>query len=68
MKQLNIDRINAKAPYKVSEDGKQLVFETRYGGQGFFAAIIVENRNPLLTDITADFDQTAVSLTNKPSE
>ena len=32
------------------------------------AAIIVENRNPLLTDITADFDQTAVSLTNKPSE
>jgi hypothetical protein len=37
-------------------------------GQGFFAAIIVENRNPLLTDITADFDQTAVSLTNKPSE
>ena len=165
MKQLNIDRINAKAPYKVSEDGKQLVFETRHGlhyeirffeeqpiggcetwqfsfakaedmatpedpyvrftlfavidefftdndnvmlyicdtsdsreaarnrlfirwfkhsaepdrftirsasttieGQGFFAAIIVENRNPLLTDITADFDQTAVSLTNKPSE
>ena len=30
MKQLNIDRINAKAPYKVSMDGKQLVFETRY--------------------------------------
>ncbi len=29
---------------------------------------IVENRNPLLTDITADFDKTAVSLTNKPSE
>ena len=50
MKHLNIDRINAKAPYR------------------FFAAIIVENRNPLLTDITADFDQTAVSLTNKPSE
>ena len=37
-------------------------------GQGFYAAIIVENRNPKLTDITADFDQTAVSLTNKPSE
>jgi len=31
MKQLVIDRINAKAPYKVSQDGKQLVFETRYG-------------------------------------
>ena len=31
MKQLNIDRINAKAPYKVSEDGKQLLFETRHG-------------------------------------
>lgn len=27
MKQLNIDRINAKAPYKVSMDGKQLVFD-----------------------------------------
>jgi hypothetical protein len=37
-------------------------------GQGFYAAIIVENSNPLLTDITADFDQTAVTLTNKPSE
>jgi len=28
----------------------------------------VKKRNPLLTDITADFDQTAVSLTNKPGE
>ena len=37
-------------------------------GQGFYAAIIVENRNPLLGEITADFDQTAISLTNKPSE
>ena len=165
MKQLNIDRINAKAPYKVSIDGKQLVFETQYGlhyeirffeelpiggcetwqfsfakaedtrtpedpyvrftlfavideffaenenvmlyicdtsdsreaarnrlfirwfkqsaepdrftirsasttieGQGFYAAIIVENSNPLLTAVTADFDQTAISLTNKPGE
>ncbi len=30
MKQLNIDRINAKAPYKVSEDGKQLVILCRH--------------------------------------
>ena len=37
-------------------------------GQGFYAAIIVENRNPLLTDITADFDKTAVTLTNKPGD
>ena len=37
-------------------------------GQGFYAAIIVENRNPRLIDVTADFDQTAVSLTNKPGE
>ena len=36
--------------------------------QGFYAAIIVENRNPLLTDITADFDRTAVVLTSKPGE
>ena len=41
---------------------------TTIEGQGFYAAIIVENRNPLLTDITADFDKTAVTLTNKPSE
>lgn len=41
---------------------------TTIEGQGFYAAIIVENRNPLLTNITADFDQTAVMLTNKPSE
>lgn len=165
MKEFNINRINAKAPYKVSVDGKQFVFETQYGlhyeirffeeqpiggcetwqfsfakvgdssasedpyvrftlfavideffaendnvllyicdtsdsreaarnrlfirwfkqsaqpdrftirsastiieGQGFYAAIIVENKNPLLTNITADFDKTAVSLTNKPSE
>ncbi|MBR6941101.1 MAG: hypothetical protein IKH65_09865, partial [Clostridia bacterium] len=31
MKQLNLNRINAKAPYKVSIDGKQFVFETQYG-------------------------------------
>ena len=37
-------------------------------GQGFYAAIIVENRNPRLTDVTAEFDKTAVSLTNKPGE
>lgn len=165
MKEFNLDRINKKAPYKVSVDGKQFVFDTMHDlhyevrffeeqpiggcetwqfsfakgnsgvapedpyvrftlfaiidefftendnvmlyicdtsdsreaarnrffirwfkqsaepdrftirsasatieGQGFYAAIIVENRNPLLTDITADFDKTAVSLTNKPSE
>ena len=98
MNKLNLDKINAKAPYKVLEEGKQLVFETQYGlhyevkffeeqpiggcdtwqfsfakaedteDQGFYAAIIVENRNPRLIDVTADFDQTAVSLTNKPGE
>lgn len=41
---------------------------TTIEGQGFYAAIIVENRNPLLTDITADFDKTAVTLTNKPCD
>lgn len=41
---------------------------TTIEGQGFYAAIIVENRNPLLTDITAEFDRTAASLTNKPSD
>lgn len=41
---------------------------TTIEGQGFYAAIIVENRNPLLTAVTADFDQTAIFLTNKPGE
>lgn len=161
MKPFNLNRINAKAPYKVSIDGKQFVFETQHGlhyeirffeeqpiggcetwqfsftkaedipapedpyvrftlfavidefftenenvmlyvcdtsdhreaarnrlfirwfkqsaepdrftirsasatveGQGFYAAIIVENRNPLLQAITEDFDSTAQALTS----
>ncbi len=35
-------------------------------GQGFFAAIIVENRNSKLKDITADFEETAAVLSDKP--
>ena len=33
-------------------------------GQGFYAAIIVENRNPKLADIIDDFNQTVEALTN----
>ncbi len=32
-------------------------------GKGFYAAIIVENRNPLLDNIIADFESTAQALT-----
>lgn len=32
-------------------------------GKGFYAAIIVENRNPLLETIIADFESTAEALT-----
>lgn len=32
-------------------------------GRGFYAAIIVENRNPLLETIIADFEMTAQALT-----
>ena len=32
-------------------------------GKGFYAAIIVENRNPLLNDIIRDFEDTAQALT-----
>ncbi|MBR1469022.1 MAG: hypothetical protein IJ605_02765 [Prevotella sp.] len=39
---------------------------TTVEGQGFYAAIIVENRNPKLQAITDDFDATAEALTNKP--
>lgn len=31
MKQFRLEHINAVAPYKVSLEGKQLVFQTRYG-------------------------------------
>ena len=38
-------------------------------GQGFYAAIIVENSNPKLIDITEDFELTAQALTaDKPQE
>jgi hypothetical protein len=34
-------------------------------GQGFYAAIIVENTNPMLEAIVGDFKQTAESLTGE---
>ena len=34
-------------------------------GQGFYAAIIVENSNPMLEAIVSDFNQTAESLTDE---
>ena len=77
MKQVQLNHINKIAPYKVKVEGKQSAQPDRFTirsasttieGQGFYAAIIVENRNPLLTNITADFDKTAVTLTNKPGE
>lgn len=50
------------------QEVKQRSARATIEGQGFYAAIIVENRNPLLTDITADFDRTAVTLTNKSGD
>ena len=50
------------------QEVKQRWAERQAEDQGFYATIIVENRNPRLIDVTADFDQTAVSLTNKPGE
>lgn len=36
-------------------------------GEGFYAAIIVENRNPKLKEVTEEFGQTAQMLIeNKP--
>lgn len=37
-------------------------------GQGFYAAIIVENSNPLLEAVVFDFNQTAELLTNEKPE
>ena len=36
-------------------------------GEGFYAAIIVENRNPKIQAITTDFEETARTLTQKPT-
>ena len=36
---------------------------TTVEGEGFYAAIIVENRNPLLEAVIADFEMTAQALT-----
>ena len=38
---------------------------TTVEGQGFYAAIIVENSNPMLEAIVIDFNQTAESLTEE---
>ena len=37
-------------------------------GQGFYAAIIVENCNPMLETIVSDFKQTEESLTGEKPE
>ncbi len=37
-------------------------------GEGIYAAIIVENTNPKLAEITRDFDTTTEALMNKPEE
>lgn len=34
-------------------------------GQGFFSSIIVENRNPLINEITDDFEKSAEELSGK---
>ena len=36
---------------------------TTVEGEGFYTAIIVENRNPLLEAVIADFEMTAEALT-----
>lgn len=38
---------------------------TTIEGQGFYSSIIVENRNPLLDDIKADFEKSANDLKEK---
>ncbi len=37
-------------------------------GEGIYAAIIVENTNPKLAEITRDFETTAEALMDKPEE
>lgn len=37
-------------------------------GEGFYAAIIVENRNPKLKEITEEFEQTAQMLIEEKPE
>ena len=55
---LSLDNIHA-APDRFTIRTASAVVE----GKGFYAAIIVENRNPLLETIIADFENTAQALT-----
>ena len=67
MIELPLNLINAKSPYEVSYAAPDR-FTIRAAsavveGKGFYAAIIVENRNPLLKNIIADFETTTQVLT-----
>lgn len=67
MIQLSLDSINEHNNYYVMLSPKGDYIAT-IEGKGFYAAIIVENRNPKLDLIVADFESTAQVLTaDKPS-
>ena len=63
MKELSLQRINRKYA-----DPKIYTIQsanTTIEGQGFYSSIIVENRNPLLNEIKADFVKSANDLKEK---
>lgn len=70
MIELSLSQINNLACYsawfKKNADPNRFTIRTASAvveGKGFYAAIIVENRNPLLETIVADFEMTAQALT-----
>ena len=63
MIQFSIDLINSKSPYEVYYAPNGDFGFATVENKGFYAAIIVENRNPLLKNIIEDFETTAQALT-----
>jgi len=67
MIEFSLETLNKKSPYKIfAEPGRFTICaaNTIIEGHGFYAAIIVENRNPKLKAITEEFETIAQALTS----
>ncbi len=62
MIKLSLERINAANPNRFTIRTTHATLE----GQELYVAIIVENRNRHLKDVTDEFDNTVIALADKP--
>ena len=80
MKELTLDHINSKTPYKVGNrlflrwfsegaDESHFTIKTAHclvEQQMFYTAIIIRNDHPNYSAVISEFDMTATELSNKP--